>query len=120
MTLTVRRDTPGILKAPDHHELPVLGGAAQLRETAAGEHLEADPVLGSHARPDAYAGPVGLLEQRRERLRDRPVAAGVLHEAEADLGLRDLVRPGRRSPEEPDRADDEPVGAADDVPGSPG
>ena len=62
------------------------------------QHAQAGAVLGLHARPDAYAGPVGVLEQRGQRLGDGAVAASVLDQPEADLGLLDVVdrRSGRR------------------------
>src|SRR5687768_7658078 len=115
MSLTVRRFRATPLKRPNHHELAVLGRTSQLGETAGGERLQAGAVLGPHARSNAYAGAVGLLEQGTQRLPDGAVATGPLDESEADLGLGLLVRSGRGSSEEADRPDHEPVEAAHDV-----
>src|SRR6195952_3356844 len=120
MYLTVRPGVVGSLKGPNHDQLAVLVRAPQVREPAARQDPQARPVLGPHARPDAYAGPVGLLEKRRQCLAHRTVPAGLLDEPEADLGLVHLVRSGSRRAEEPDRSDHEAVGAPDDVPRSPG
>ena len=75
-------------------------------------------LVGLDAGADAYAGRVGLDEQRRERLGREAPAAGLLDQPVADLGLGHAVGGGLGRAEEADRA--ERGGAADDVPRRPG
>ena len=82
-----------------HHELAVLVGAAQLGEPALGEHPDAGLVGRLDAGPDAYAGRVGLGEQRLQRLGREAPAAGLVDQPVADLGLGtpSAAPAGRRS-----------------------
>ena len=64
---------------------PVVVAAAQLGEAAPGEHPEAGGVVGLDAGPEPDAEPVGLGDERRERLGGDPLPAH-------------LRRPGRSRP----------------------